>query len=90
MSKQVHLRVTGIVQGVGYRYFIQDRATELGVAGIARNRSDGSVEVEAMGTEQQLQQLIAAAKQGPGSGLVDAVEIEWSTPSNKWYSFEIE
>jgi acylphosphatase len=86
---QLHLRVFGIVQGVGYRYFIQDHAQVLGITGYARNCPDGSVEVVAEGDKGQLELLLAAAKDGPRGGQVDDVEIEWSEAARKCYSFEV-
>jgi|SRR5450432_563078 acylphosphatase len=56
---------SGRVQGVGYRIFAQRAAQELGVAGYTRNRSDGRVEVFAMGTPKTLRKLRMALRKGP-------------------------
>ena len=58
-------RVHGRVQGVGFRYFVEHSATALGLAGWVRNSDDGSVEVYALGTTQQLSDLAALLWQGP-------------------------
>jgi len=50
--------VTGRVQGVGYRNFVEHTAAKIGVDGYVRNRRDGSVEVFAMGTDEELEKLI--------------------------------
>jgi acylphosphatase len=57
--------VSGRVQGVGYRNFVQQVAERIGVSGYARNRRDGSVEVFAMGSSGGLEKLRAALRQGP-------------------------
>lgn len=78
--------VTGRVQGVGFRWFVEKEAREIGVSGWVRNTDDGSVEVLASGTSDQLERLRKALKQGPRAARVDevqevAVEQEHSDPS---------
>jgi len=66
--------VRGRVQGVGFRYFAQKAANEIGVSGYARNLDDGRVEVYAAGTEDQLSRMSAALYQGPRWSDVRGVE----------------
>ena len=66
--------VTGRVQGVGFRYFIQRKATALGLTGWARNMDDGRVEVYAVGNRQRLDDLAAVLYQGPRLAEVRSVE----------------
>jgi acylphosphatase len=58
-------RVRGRVQGVGFRYFVEQAAQPLGVRGWVRNDDDGSVEVYAVGTSAQLSDLAGLLWQGP-------------------------
>jgi acylphosphatase len=58
-------RVWGRVQGVGFRYFAEHSASGLGLAGWVRNRDDGSVEVYAAGTAEQLSELAGLLWKGP-------------------------
>ena len=58
-------RVRGRVQGVGFRYFVEHSAGELGVRGWVRNDDDGSVEVYAVGTAAQLSDLAGLLWKGP-------------------------
>ena len=66
--------VRGRVQGVGYRYFVLRQAGELGVAGYARNRPDGAVEVVAEADEATLADLEAKLREGPAFAHVEHVE----------------
>ena len=76
MSK-VRLLVKGRVQGVFYRHKTREKATSLKLFGWVRNRTDGSVEVEAIGPAEQLKALIEWCKSGPPSARVDSVEVQW-------------
>lgn len=72
---RVHILVTGLVQGVGFRYFTVMKAGSLKLAGWVRNRYDGSVEIEAQGSRGKVAQLISAVKQGPRYARVDHVDV---------------
>ena len=76
MEKKIAKRwiVTGDVQGVGFRLFVQSKAAGLGLSGWARNRSDGSVEVYAAGPAAKLSGLAAALHTGPRLANVRSVE----------------
>jgi len=71
-----HLRITGIVQGVGYRAGFDAQARTLGLAGWVRNRRDGSVEAMVRGDQDTLQKIVAWAQRGPRMARVDRVEVE--------------
>jgi acylphosphatase len=66
--------VNGNVQGVGFRFFVQDKATTLGISGWARNVDDGRVEVYAVGSANKLSDLAAALHVGPRMADVRSVE----------------
>ncbi len=68
-----HLRITGRVQGVGYRYWFLARAESLGLTGWVRNRADGSVEAVIQGPDAAVIQMIADAADGPSTARVDLV-----------------
>lgn len=70
-----HIAVTGEVQGVGFRYSMYYAAKNFGVTGWVRNRSDGSVEAMAQGTDEALAQFIDWAHKGPGMSRVEYVEV---------------
>ncbi len=66
--------VSGRVQGVGFRFFAEEIAARLSVAGYVKNLFDGRVEVYAIGNEQQLRALQDALQRGPRMAAVDRVE----------------
>ena len=71
--------VSGIVQGVGFRYFVQSIAERLGLNGYTRNLRDGRVEVYAIGTPEQLGKLRTALERGPAGASVSEVAEEPAT-----------
>jgi acylphosphatase len=72
--------VSGTVQGVGFRFFVQQKATMLGVSGWARNLDDGRVEVYGIGTKEQLSDLAAALHVGPQLSQVRGVSETEDVP----------
>ena len=75
MATVKNLRIAGRVQGVGFRYFMERKAAELGVSGWVRNRRDGTVEAMVQGTREAVEAMIAAAHQGPRAAIVTDVKV---------------
>jgi acylphosphatase len=73
--RTVHLRIEGRVQGVGYRAFVDMRATELGLSGWVRNRRDGSVEAVLQGPPAAVGDMLEMCRRGPPAARVDNVEV---------------
>jgi len=69
-------RVRGLVQGVGFRYFVYRAALELGLTGYVKNLDDGRVEVYAVGPETKLSELARRLWKGPSHADVRGVEEE--------------
>ena len=86
---RVHVVVRGLVQGVGFRYFVMREARGLGLDGTVRNRDDGAVEVEAEGPEPGLRELVQAVRQGPAGARVEDVSERWSDGPPRHHGFRI-
>lgn len=86
---RVRARVTGRVQGVWYRGSTRSRAAELGLSGWVRNEIDGSVALEAEGSEAQVSQLIEWCKKGPPAARVNGVDVQRIPPTGDTSSFEV-
>jgi len=82
MTARAHLTVRGLVQGVGFRWFVACRANALGLTGYARNLIDGAVEIEAEGDRSLVEELIGDVRVGPRSAHVQDLKIEWKEPSH--------
>ena len=82
--------VRGRVQGVGFRWFVDHEARQLGLSGWVRNNLDGSVEVLAMGSDQQLEALRKKLEAGPRAARVDEVEETPADPMAGLNTFRIE
>jgi acylphosphatase len=89
MIRRATIRVSGIVQGVYYRYSTKQKADELKVTGFVRNLPDGSVEAQVEGEEECVGNLIEWCKQGPRGARVDRVDVEWDEPSLRFADFSI-
>ena len=76
LTKRVNLIVAGLVQGVGFRMFIERAAQELKLCGWVRNRPDGTVEIEVQGQEEMIDKLLKLAQKGPSRSRVTSVRKE--------------
>jgi acylphosphatase len=81
--------VEGRVQGVGFRYFVQQTANGLSLSGWVRNRLNGSVEVVAEGKRSTLDQLVDALRRGPRAANVTSTDISWEDPTGEFSRFQV-
>ena len=81
--------VRGRVQGVGFRWFVEREAHILQVDGWVRNNADGTVEVLAQGTREQLAGLRSRLREGPRAARVDDVEVSEAEPVAGLTSFQV-
>lgn len=88
--KEVSVRVSGRVQGVGYRYYVRDQASRLGVTGWVRNNPDGTVSISGAGDEAILREFLATLRaEGDPFIRVQEITTEWSDRDIPGGGFEI-
>jgi acylphosphatase len=81
--------VSGRVQGVGFRFFVEEKARQLELTGWVRNLPDGRVECEAEGPRDILELWIEELKKGPLLSRVEHISVQWQTFTQKFSCFEI-
>lgn len=86
---RLHLWVTGRVQGVGFRAFVQQAGASLGLAGWVRNVGYDHVEAVAEGPRPALEQFAEAVQAGPRGARVDECCVEWGKVSGEFSRFEV-
>ena len=86
--KRLSASVKGIVQGVNFRSYTQERARRLNLTGWVRNQADGSVEVLAEGPRAALDQLLDFLHHGPPLASVTDVRAEWTTATGEFRRFD--
>jgi acylphosphatase len=89
MRRARRFLVSGRVQGVGFRYFIQDIARREGLLGVVRNLPDGRVEAIAEGEDESLTRLEAALWRGPSHAHVEHVEVDSIPPGGRYLGFQV-
>ncbi|HWP81290.1 MAG TPA: acylphosphatase [Bacteroidota bacterium] len=89
METGAKILVSGLVQGVGFRYFAHRHATRLGLHGYARNLPNGEVEIHVEGERGMIEEFLKEVKVGPRSAMVRDLKIEWVEPSRKFRGFDI-
>jgi len=91
MSRQkLEATVSGVVQGVGFRYFVYRTARELGLVGWARNLPDGRVQVVAEGDRGTLEVFIKELKAGPRFASITDLALRWAEPEGKYTTFDVQ
>ena len=75
-ERTVRLRIAGAVQGVGYRYWTERTARELGLSGWVRNRRDGTVEAVVSGSAGAVERMIERCRAGPRAARVASIGVE--------------
>ena len=88
-KRRFEARISGRVQGVGFRFFVRETASEFGITGYVRNEPDGSLEVVAESEEDVLRKFLDMLWEGPRSARVTDVEVEWGAPLDEYDRFVV-
>ena len=84
-----HILVSGNVQGVGFRWFVQREAEMFRLKGTVRNLPDGRVEIQTEGLRETIKTLIVTLESGNGISRVDSCDTTWGTFTGKYEDFKI-
>ena len=87
---ELHATIHGRVQGVGYRFFAERLANQLGVTGYAKNLWNGDVEVVGQADKATLETFIAKLREGPRVAIVTDVEVKWEQTTEFYPNFDIQ
>lgn len=86
--RAVEIYVSGVVQGVGFRYYTTRIAKEIGIKGFVKNLPDGRVYIYAVGEDSALEKFISSIRQGPPLAVVRNIEIK-ETEIKEFDKFEV-
>lgn len=89
MRERLHVLISGLVQGVGFRYATYRKAGMMGLTGWVRNTPEGLVEAVFEGDKGRLEEMLGWCEQGPVLSRVEAVESTWTTAEEGFKQFEI-
>jgi acylphosphatase len=89
METRAEIIADGLVQGVGFRYFVARYAEKFRLSGHVVNQPDGSVKIVVEGDRSSVEMLIAEVKVGPRSAQVRDLRISWASPTNEFDRFQI-
>jgi acylphosphatase len=88
-EKRAEILVNGLVQGVGFRYFVLHEAQNLGLRGYVKNLYTGEVLTEVEGDKSLIEELFKKIKIGPSHASVKNAHIEWDGSKNEFTHFEV-
>jgi acylphosphatase len=86
---ELYARFHGTVQGVGFRWTVQDAAESLALCGIARNLPDGTVEAIVQGDRAALEKLIQNIRSAPSAAVIKSVDIHYRPIQQRFQDFRI-
>ena len=90
MQVRAEILVNGLVQGVGYRYFVYREAQQLGVNGYVKNLYTGEVLTVVEGEKVKIEELIKKLRIGPSHASVNNCSVEWLEPKDEFNGFEVQ
>ena len=90
MQKQTRIKVCGAVHGVGFRYNVRTEANQRKITGYVKNLDDGSVEIECVGEQEKIDELLAFIRDAKEPMYVEDIQMSYAnSTSSKYKSFQI-
>ena len=89
MEVRAEIIVNGLVQGVGFRYFVQREANKLGLKGFVKNLFTGEVLTVVEGEKAIVEEMINKLRVGPSHASVKSCKVDWQEPKNEFTEFEV-
>jgi acylphosphatase len=89
MGIRAEIIVNGLVQGVGYRYFVIREAQKLGLKGFTKNLFTGEVLTVVEGEKAIVDEMIKKLRVGPSHASVKSCKVNWQEPKNEFTDFEV-
>lgn len=89
MSERIEATIRGVVQGVGFRYFVIQQVRDTSIRGWVANGPAGEVRCVAEGVREDLEALVRALERGPAGALVEAVQVAWMPAMGTFADFSI-
>ena len=89
MEVRAEIIVNGLVQGVGFRYFVQREANKLGLKGFVKNLFTGEVLTVVEGEKAIVEEMINKLRVGPSHASVKSCKVDWQEPKNEFTDFEV-
>jgi len=88
MKKRLEVHITGNVQGVFFRKYLQEHALSRRITGYAKNNEDGSLSVVFEGDDEELQKVLMFCHMGPPGSQVKKIEKVWKIPTGEFSTFD--
>ena len=89
MEVRAEIVVNGLVQGVGFRYFVMREAQKLELKGFVKNLYSGEVLTVIEGEKANAEEMVRKLKVGPIHASVNSFKVDWQTPKNEFKDFEV-
>ena len=87
--KRAHIKLTGQVQGLGFRFYVQHIAVKKDIKGWVRNDKKACLEIMAEGTELALKELVQHCRKGPRFAVIKKINVDYSEAHGRFHSFSI-
>lgn len=88
-EKRMRIIIEGRFQGMNFRYHTQQQAKKFGVGGFIRTLSDGRIEIDMQGTDEQIEQMLTWCQQEPHSSNIKTILYRYDEPTERYSDFKV-